>query len=49
MRNFGPLGIPVVAGFPIGHGEENATLPIGVEARLATRPPRLTYLEAATA
>lgn len=48
MRTFGPLGIPVVAGFPIGHGEENATLPIGMEARLATRPPRLTYREAAT-
>jgi len=48
MRTFGPMGIPVVAGFPIGHGEENATLPIGMQARLTTRPPRLTYLEAAT-
>jgi muramoyltetrapeptide carboxypeptidase len=48
MRTFGPLGIPIVAGFPIGHGEENATLPIGMEARLTTRPPRLTYREAAT-
>jgi muramoyltetrapeptide carboxypeptidase len=48
MRTFGPLGIPVVAGFPIGHGEENATLPIGMEARLTTRPPQLRYREAAT-
>jgi muramoyltetrapeptide carboxypeptidase len=48
MRTFGPLGIPVVAGFPIGHGEENATLPIGIEARLTTRPPQMTYIEAAT-
>lgn len=48
MRTFGPLGIPVVAGFPIGHGEENATLPIGMEARLTTRPPQLTYLDVAT-
>jgi len=48
MRTFGPLGIPVVAGFPIGHGEDNATLPIGVPARLTTRPARLVYREAAT-
>jgi len=48
MRTFGPLGIPVVAGFPIGHGEENATLPIGLRARLNTRPPQLTYQNAAT-
>jgi muramoyltetrapeptide carboxypeptidase len=49
MRTFGPLGIPVVAGFPIGHGPENATLPIGLEARLTTRPPKLIYEQAATA
>lgn len=48
MRTFGPSGIPVVAGFPIGHGEENATLPIGIEARLTTRPPQLTYVDVAT-
>jgi muramoyltetrapeptide carboxypeptidase len=47
-RVFEPLGIPVVGGFPIGHGEENATLPIGVAARLTTRPPQMTYLDAAT-
>ena len=48
MRTFGPLGIPVVAGFPIGHGENNATLPMGLIARLTTRPARLAYQEAAT-
>ena len=48
MQTFSPLGIPVVAGFPIGHGEENATLPIGIDARLTSRPPRMTYLEVAT-
>lgn len=48
MRIFGPFGIPVVAGFPIGHGEDNATLPIGLRARLNTQPPQLTYLNAAT-
>ena len=28
------LGIPVVAGLPIGHGDCNAALPLGVRARL---------------
>ncbi len=49
MRIFEPLEIPVVADFPIGHGTDNATLPIGLKARLTTRPPRLSYFEAATA
>ena len=29
-----PLGVPVVAGLPIGHGTENWTIPLGVRARL---------------
>ena len=49
MRTFGPLGIPVVAGFPIGHGENNATLPMGLSARLTTRPARLAYMTAGKA
>jgi muramoyltetrapeptide carboxypeptidase len=49
MRTFGSRDIPIVGGFPIGHGTANATLPIGLEARLTTRPLRLAYLEAATA
>jgi muramoyltetrapeptide carboxypeptidase len=28
------LGIPVVAGLPVGHGPGNAALPLGVRARL---------------
>jgi muramoyltetrapeptide carboxypeptidase len=28
------LGIPVLAGLPVGHGEVNAALPLGVRARL---------------
>lgn len=48
LRTFGPLGIPIVAGFPIGHGRENTTLPLGIEARLTTRPPGLTYARAGT-
>ena len=45
---FDPMGIPVAAGFPIGHGAENATLPMGIEARLSTHPPQLAYLDVAT-
>lgn len=48
LRTFGPLGIPIVAGFPIGHGRENITLPLGIEARLTARPPRLSYTRAGT-
>jgi len=48
LHTFEPLNIPVAAGFPIGHGEDNATLPIGIAARLTTRPARLTYRDAAT-
>jgi muramoyltetrapeptide carboxypeptidase len=48
LRTFGPLGIPIVAGFPIGHGQENTTLPLGIGARLTTRPVRLLYDGAAT-
>lgn len=38
-----PLGVPVVAGFPFGHGSANVTLPLGLAARLTTHPPRLAY------
>jgi len=48
MQTFKPLGIPVLANFPIGHGDRNMTLPMGIEARISTHPPRLTYLAAAT-
>jgi muramoyltetrapeptide carboxypeptidase len=44
-----PLGIPVVAGFPIGHGAANVTLPLGLEACLTTDPPRLCFCAPATA
>jgi muramoyltetrapeptide carboxypeptidase len=43
-----PLGVPVVAGFPFGHGRENWTLPLGVRARLDAGAGTLTLLEPAT-
>ena len=37
-ERFGPLGIPVLAGWPSGHGDPNLTLPLGARVTLdATR------------
>jgi muramoyltetrapeptide carboxypeptidase len=44
-----PLGVPVVMGFPIGHGRQNWTLPLGVRAALDASAGTLTLLEPATA
>lgn len=40
------LGIPLVAGFPIGHGEKNLALPLGLTAVLNTEIMTLTIEEA---
>jgi muramoyltetrapeptide carboxypeptidase len=42
------LGIPVLAGLPVGHGDVNAALPLGVRARLDGDRGRLSLLEAAS-
>jgi muramoyltetrapeptide carboxypeptidase len=44
-RYFRDAPFPVIFGFPSGHGVENITLPLGIRARIATDPPRLTLLE----
>lgn len=41
------IGIPVAYGFPIGHIAENATLPMGIPAKLDTSKFTLTILETA--
>ncbi|MFH1130722.1 MAG: LD-carboxypeptidase [Pseudomonadota bacterium] len=33
-ERFAPLGIPVVSGAPVGHGDHNVALPLGIEAHL---------------
>lgn len=43
-----PLGVPVVAGLPFGHGHENWTIPVGVRARLDAGDRALEILEPAT-
>jgi muramoyltetrapeptide carboxypeptidase len=45
MEHLSPLGIPVVAGLPVGHGGRNLPLPIGLPAVLDTDDMRITWLE----
>lgn len=44
---FGPLGVPVAYGFPVGHIDEQWTLPLGVRARLDATSGEVDLLEAA--
>jgi muramoyltetrapeptide carboxypeptidase len=39
------LGVPVLAGFPVGHGPTQLTLPLGVEATLDTGAGTLTLAQ----
>jgi muramoyltetrapeptide carboxypeptidase len=41
------LGVPAVLGLPVGHVDENWTLPLGVRSRLDAGAATLTLLEAA--
>jgi muramoyltetrapeptide carboxypeptidase len=40
-------GLPCAAGFPIGHGEQNQPVPLGVRVRLDAGERRITFLESA--
>jgi muramoyltetrapeptide carboxypeptidase len=42
-------GLPCAAGFPIGHGDENEPVPLGVRVRLDADARLLSFLEAAVA
>jgi muramoyltetrapeptide carboxypeptidase len=44
-----PFSVPILAGFPAGHGSRNITLPLGLTATLDAEAGLLTYHEAATA
>jgi muramoyltetrapeptide carboxypeptidase len=39
------LSVPMITGFPFGHGEHMASLPLGISARLDADRGELTYLE----
>lgn len=43
----GATGLPCAAGFPIGHGEQNEPVPLGVRVRLDADGRRLEFLESA--
>jgi muramoyltetrapeptide carboxypeptidase len=45
----GDLGVPVAAGFPFGHVDDNWTLPMGIRARLDADAGSLELLEPAVA
>jgi muramoyltetrapeptide carboxypeptidase len=40
-------GVPCASGFPIGHGDVNEAVPLGVRVRLEADVARLTFLESA--
>jgi len=46
-ERFAPMNIPIAAGFPLGHGPENTTLPLGISAELDTDVMTLPLLESA--
>ena len=39
------LNVPMIIGFPFGHGEHMASLPLGIKAKLDADRGELTYLE----
>ncbi len=44
-ERFGGMSVPVLSGFPIGHGNPNLSLPIGLEAVLDTDSASLSYCQ----
>lgn len=36
LDRLGPLGVPILAGLPFGHGQPNLPIPLGVRALLDT-------------
>ena len=45
---FKDFNIPVLAGFEVGHGRTNLTIPMGIRAELDADQQQLTFQEAAT-
>jgi muramoyltetrapeptide carboxypeptidase len=44
---FSHRGVPILAGFEFGHGTENITIPVGIQAELNTEKGILQFEEAA--
>ncbi len=47
LDRLGPLEVPILAGFPAGHGRNEVVLPLGVEVEVDAEAGSLTVLEAA--
>ena len=47
-EHFRDISVPILAGFAVGHGEQNLTLPLGIDAILDTDRQILTFAEPAT-
>ena len=47
LDRLGPLGVPMIYGFPCAHSAYRATLPLGVRAHLDADNSTLTFLEGA--
>jgi muramoyltetrapeptide carboxypeptidase len=47
LDRLGPLEVPILAGFPAGHGRNEVVLPLGVEVEVDAETGALTVLEAA--
>lgn len=45
IERLSPLNVPMITGFPFGHGEHMASLPLGISARLDADRGDLTYTE----
>ncbi|MFP4037388.1 MAG: hypothetical protein ACLFUE_07690 [Desulfobacteraceae bacterium] len=45
MEHVGPLEIPVMAGFPVGHGRVNRLVPMGLEATVDTAAMQVIWHE----
>lgn len=45
IERLASLGVPMIIGYPFGHCEHMASLPLGVSARLDANAGELTYLE----
>ncbi len=48
-ERFEPMGIPIAAGFPLGHGPNNTTLPLGIPAELNTDQMKLSLMASSVA
>jgi muramoyltetrapeptide carboxypeptidase len=47
-EHFRDIGVPILAGFDVGHGKQNTTIPFGVDATLDTDKQILSFDQPAT-